>query len=178
VTLLIIISRKYNRKPQENRHTCSNNITWLSADGTNTGFSTESTFHWNTYNQQVNIWDNSYHYYKWKVAGLGSDPTQAFLTTSGVTAWTACTNKGGNNPPGQEAQFGPTQGQIVNITSRNSQITFHNATPLSITITAEQAGCPDNMTPSITSATFSDVVLHIVQNGQEVLTHNFGTVDP
>lgn len=113
-----------------------------------------------------------------KVAGLGSDPTQVFLTTSGVTAETACTNKGGNNPPGQEAHFGPTQGQVANITPRNGQITFHNAAPLSIAVTAEQAGCPDHQTPSITSATFSDVVLHIVQNGQEVLTHNFGTIDP
>jgi hypothetical protein len=46
-----------------------------------------------------------------KVAGLGSAPTQVFLTTSGVTAETECTNKGGNNPPGQDATFGPTQGQ-------------------------------------------------------------------
>jgi hypothetical protein len=113
-----------------------------------------------------------------KIAGLGSEPTQVFLTTSGVTAETACTNKGGNNPPGQTATFGPTQGQIATIHPRNGQITFTNAAPLSITVTAAQAGCPDGMTPSITSATFSDVVLHIVQNGQEVLTYNFGTVDP
>ena len=111
-----------------------------------------------------------------KISGLGSAPTQVFLTTSGVTAETACTNKGGNNPPGQEATFGPTTGQVANITPRNGQITFHNAAPLSITVTAEQAGCPDSQTPSITSATFSDVVLHIVQNGQEVLTFNFDTV--
>src|SRR5919201_2923978 len=62
-----------------------------------------------------------------KVAGLGSAPVNVFLTTSGVTAETACTNKGGNNPPGQEAHFGPTTGQVANITPRNGQITFHNA---------------------------------------------------
>lgn len=113
-----------------------------------------------------------------KVAGLGSAPTQVFLTTSGVTAKTVCTNGGGNNPPGQDATFGPTQGKITTIQPRNGQVTFNNAGPLSITVTAEQAGCPGKMTPSITSATFSDVVLHIVQNGQEVLTFNFGDVDP
>jgi hypothetical protein len=111
-----------------------------------------------------------------KVAGLVSAPTQVFLTTSGVTASTECTNGGSNNPPGQDATFGPTQGQITTIQPRNGQVTFNNAGPLSITVTAEQAGCPGKMTPSITSATFSDVVLHIVQNGQEVLTYNFGTV--
>jgi hypothetical protein len=113
-----------------------------------------------------------------KVAGLGSAPTQFFLTTSSVTAETECTNKGGNNPPGQDATFGPTQGQTTTIQPRNGQITFNNAGPLSITVTAQQAGCPDGMKPSITSATFSDVVLHLVQNGQEVLTFNFGNVDP
>ena len=113
-----------------------------------------------------------------KVAGLGSAPTQFFLTTSSVTAETECTNRGGNNPPGQDATFGPTQGQTTTIQPRNGQITFNNAAPLSITVTAEQAGCPDNQTPSITSATFFDVTLHLVQNGEEVLTFDFGDVDP
>jgi len=112
-----------------------------------------------------------------KVAGLGSQPVQVFLTTSAVTAETECTNKGGNNPPGQTATFGPTQGQTVNITPRHGQVTFTNAAPLSITVTAAQAGCPDGMKPSITSATFEDVTLHVVQNGEE-LTSNFGDVDP
>jgi len=114
-----------------------------------------------------------------KVAGLGSDPTQFFLTTSGVTAETECDNPGqGANPPGQDATFGPTQGQTTTIQPRNGQITFNNAAPLSITVTAEQAGCPDHQAPSITSATFSDVTLHLVQNGEEVLTFEFGDVDP
>src|SRR5690348_226110 len=59
-----------------------------------------------------------------KVAGLGSAPTNVFLTTSGVTATTECTNGGNNNPPGQTATFGPTQGQTATITPRNGQVTF------------------------------------------------------
>ena len=63
-----------------------------------------------------------------KVAGLGSEPTQFFLTTSGVTAETECDNHGkGANPPGQDASFGPTQGQTTTIQPRNGQITFNNA---------------------------------------------------
>ena len=113
-----------------------------------------------------------------KVAGLGSAPVSVFLSTMGVTATTVCTNGGGHNPPGQNAVFGPTQGQITTIQPRNGQITFSNAAPLSITATAAQAGCPDSMTPLITHAIFSNVVLHIVQNNVEVLTFNFGNVDP
>jgi hypothetical protein len=113
-----------------------------------------------------------------KVAGLGSAPTDFFLSTSGVTASTECENRGGNNPPGQDATFGPTQGQTTTIQPRNGQITFNDAAPLTITVTAEQAGCPDRMTPLITSVTFFDVTLHLVQNGEEVLTFEFGDVDP
>jgi hypothetical protein len=120
-----------------------------------------------------------------KVAGLSNRPTGVFLTTSGVTAQTECTNKGGNNPPGQTATFGPTQGQVADINpTRNGQVTFKNAAPLSITVTPKQAGCPDGMIPSITSATFSNVVLHVTQLAlpfnftEEVLSFNFGTVDP
>jgi hypothetical protein len=111
-----------------------------------------------------------------KVAGLGSDPTDVFLTTSGVTAETECVNRGGNNPPGQDATFGPTTGEVVTIQPRHGQITFNNV-PLSITVTAEQAGCPDRMQPVITSATFFDVELHVIQ-GEEELVFDFGDVDP
>jgi hypothetical protein len=113
-----------------------------------------------------------------KVAGLGSAPTGFTLSTSSVTVETGCTNKGGNNPPGQEATFGPTTGETTTIQPRNGQITFKNAGELSVTVTAEQAGCPDGMKPFITSATFEDVVLTLTQNGQVVLTEEFGDIDP
>jgi hypothetical protein len=122
-----------------------------------------------------------------EVDGLSKRLTGVSLNTSGVTARTQCTSNGGNNRPGQTATFGPTEGQLAIIQPRNGQITFKNDAPLLITVTAEQAGCPNGMTPSITSATFSDVVLAITQstskkfiNGtlEEVLSFNFGTVDP
>jgi hypothetical protein len=112
-----------------------------------------------------------------KVAGLGSQPVEVFLSTSGVTAQTECENRGGNNPPGQDATLPPTEGATATITPRHGQVTFTDAAPLSITVTAEQAGCPDRMTPLITSVTFSDVTLHVVQNGED-LTFEFGDVDP
>jgi hypothetical protein len=112
-----------------------------------------------------------------KVAGLGSDPTDVFLTTSGVVAETECDNPGqGANPPGQDATFGPTTGETVTIQPRHGQITFRDV-PLSITVTAEQAGCPGKMQPLITSVTFFDVEVHVVQ-GETELIHDFGNVDP
>ncbi len=117
-----------------------------------------------------------------KVAGLGNEPVTLQLTTSGVTVQTACENKGGHNPPGQTATFGPTSGQTQTIQPRNGQISFKNAAPLTVTITAAQAGCPDGMKPLITSATFSNVQLTLYQGtgttGPILLQYNFGTVDP
>lgn len=112
-----------------------------------------------------------------KVAGLGSDPTQVFLTTSAVTVETECDNRGqGANPPGQDATFGPTEGDRVDITPRNGQITYRDV-PLSVTVTSEQAGCPDRMAVLITSALFEDVTVHVIQGGEEI-TFEHGDVDP
>jgi hypothetical protein len=112
-----------------------------------------------------------------KVAGLGSETTQVFLTTSAVTVETECDNRGqGANPPGQDATFGPTEGDRVDIQPRNGQITYRDV-PLSVTVTAEQAGCPDRMDVLITSALFEDVTVHVIQGGQEI-TVEFGDVDP
>jgi hypothetical protein len=110
-----------------------------------------------------------------KVAGLGSDPVTVFVSTSGATVETECDNKGkGANPPGQDATFGPTEGDEQTITPRNGQITYRNV-DLSVTVTAEQAGCPPSMKPVITSATFEDVTVHVIQNGQEII-FDFNTV--
>jgi hypothetical protein len=112
-----------------------------------------------------------------KVAGLGSDPTQVFLTTSAVTVETECDNPGqGANPPGQDATFGPTEGDRVDIQPRNGQITYRDV-PLSVTVTSEQAGCPGKQQPLITSALFEDVTVHVIQGGQEI-TFEHGDVDP
>jgi hypothetical protein len=109
-----------------------------------------------------------------KVAGLGSEETDIFLTASSVTVETECDNPGkGANPPGQDATFVDPTGETVTITPKNGQVTFRDV-PLSVTVTGEQAGCPPSMDPVITSATFEDVTLHVVQGGEEVLTEPLG----
>ena len=109
--------------------------------------------------------------------GLGNKPLTAYLTTTGGTPDnTVCINNGGNVPAEPKAVFGPTKGQTVNIQPQNGEITFSNM-PLSITVTADQANCPDNLPPFITRATLQNLELHLVQNVHgdsfEVLTFNF-----
>ena len=115
-----------------------------------------------------------------KVAGLGSAPTNFFLTSSGGSGTYQCVNPGGNSPPPKQFPFGPLQGQVVTIQPSNGQITFSNVElPGPPAPTSTQVGCPNpNWSIKLLSITFDNVVLHLVQNGAEVLTFNFGSVDP
>src|SRR5947208_3055340 len=113
-----------------------------------------------------------------KAAGLANVVTGAFLSSSGGTAVLQCVNPGGNNPPPKQVSFGPLQGQITTIQPNNGQITA------SVTIgppplpSASQI-CPNpNWNVLLLHITYFNVVLHIQQNGVDILTFNFGTVDP
>lgn len=113
-----------------------------------------------------------------KAAGLGNVVSQAFLSSSGGIAVLQCVNPGGNSPPPQQVSFGPLQGQVVTIQPRNGQIT---ASP---TIGPPPLPSPSEICPNpnwivqLVSLTYSNVVLHIQQQGFDILTFNFGNVDP
>lgn len=114
-----------------------------------------------------------------KAAGLGNGPTAAFLTASSVTANYECVNKGGNVAPGQPIVTQNVTGPTQNITPRNGQITFSPTIPPPAPPSAATE-CPNgNWTVRLTSLTYTDVVLHVQQPpGTDVLTQNFGTIDP
>jgi hypothetical protein len=113
-----------------------------------------------------------------KAAGLANVVSQAFLSSSGGTAVLQCVNPGGNNPPPKQVDFGPLQGQITNIQPRNGQITA-TVTIGPPSLPGASQICPNpNWSVDIVSLTYNNVVLHIQQGGTDILTFNFGTVDP
>lgn len=114
-----------------------------------------------------------------KAAGLGNGPTAAFLTASSITANYVCQNKGGNVAPGQPVVLQNVTGPTQNITPRNGQITFAPTIPPP-TPPSAATECPNgNWKVVLTSLTYSDVMLHIQQPpGTDVLTFNFGNIDP
>lgn len=113
-----------------------------------------------------------------KAAGLGNVVSDIFLTSSGGEAVLQCVNPGGNNPPPKEVDFGPLQGQVVTVQPRNGQVTA-SPTLGPPTLPGASEICPNpNWTVDIVSLTYFDVVLHIQQGGLDILTFNFGDVDP
>ncbi len=113
-----------------------------------------------------------------KAAGLANIVSQAFLSSSGGTATLQCVNPGGNNPPPKVVSFGPLQGQKVTIQPRNGQITASASIGPPPLPSASQI-CPNpGWSVAIVSLTYFNVVLHIQQNNVDILTHNFGNVDP
>jgi hypothetical protein len=119
-----------------------------------------------------------------KAAGLGNTVTEVALTStiplingSSGDAVLQCVNPGGNNPPPNHVTF-RTQGQIVFIQPTNGQITGTISLGPPALPSASQI-CPNpNWSVLLLSITYFNTVLHIMQNGQEVLVFNFGNVDP
>lgn len=113
-----------------------------------------------------------------KAAGLGNVVTDIFLTSSGGVADLQCVNPGGNNPPPKRVDFGPLQGETVTVTPRNGQVTASPSIgPPPLPSAAEL--CPNpNWSVAINSLTYFDVELHIQQGGVDILTFDFGDVDP
>jgi hypothetical protein len=82
-----------------------------------------------------------------KLSGLGST-----TTTIALQAAFACTNRGGNQPPGQ------VSGQSEPITPNNGQVTFD--------VTTGAGSCPDQMRPTFGPT----ATINVYQNGVLVFT--------
>lgn len=113
-----------------------------------------------------------------KAAGLANVVSEAFLTSSGGTATLQCVNPDGNSPAPKKVDFGPLQGQATFIQPRNGQITATVSIGPPSLPGASQI-CPNpGWSVRIVSLTYENVVLHIQQQGSDILTFNFGNVDP
>jgi hypothetical protein len=117
---------------------------------------------------------------QWKVAGLGNFTSDAFLTAERVEAVWGCDNPGVGGdgihiPPGQPIVSTDVQGPTTTIPPSNGQITFTVGIPAPAAPSAT-GFCPgSNWSLVLVSITYVNVVLHIQQDGVDVLTVPLGT---
>ena len=94
-----------------------------------------------------------------KVAGLGNQPL-TLTVTADATITATCTNKGGNEAPGQNKVKKRALGQVTITPDRfdkNGNVTFCVSTA-ELTVTATEAGCPNNnWAATVTDAEFTNV---------------------
>ena len=111
------------------------------------------------------------------VSGLGNVPAFAQLTVNGVAQY-LCSNKGGNESPGQNPQpaSGASPVQDLGNSDHNGRATVDVTATLSAlaTIPAKTAGCPNgNWTANLDSLTVTSATLVITQGGVVVFSQTF-----
>jgi len=111
------------------------------------------------------------------ISGLGTTPATAQLFVNGTALYT-CTNKGGNQAPGQNPQpaTGASPVQPLGNTDHNGRATVNVTATLTApaTIPAKTAGCPGaNWTANLSSLTITSATLVITQGGQTIYTQTF-----
>jgi hypothetical protein len=112
-----------------------------------------------------------------KATGMGNSPTQAFLTAASVSVTFQCQNHGQNFAPGHPATSNAVTGPVEDIAPHNGQITFNVSLPAPVPSAADV--CPSKQwTVVVSHVDYLGVVLHIQQNGVDLLTdgpHDFHT---
>jgi hypothetical protein len=104
-----------------------------------------------------------------KATGMGNSPTQAFLTADSVSVTFQCQNHGQNFAPGHPATSNAVTGPVEDIAPHNGQITFNVSLPAPVPSAANV--CPSKKwTVVVSHVDYLGVVLHIQQNGVDLLT--------
>jgi hypothetical protein len=100
---------------------------------------------------------------------MGNSPTQAFLTADSISVSYQCQNHGQNYAPGHPATSNSVAGPVENISPHNGQITFNVSLPATTPNAADV--CPSKKwTVVVSHVDYLGVVLHIQQNGVDLLT--------
>ncbi|HEX8649639.1 MAG TPA: hypothetical protein VF708_02280 [Pyrinomonadaceae bacterium] len=106
------------------------------------------------------------------LTGLGNQDVTITVNTQGIAS-TVCTNRGGNNPPGQQVPVSPLGSVTIPATEiKNGNVRFC-VTTKAPTVTAEQAGCPSPFTAKVTDVRFTSATVTAKQGGQVVLQQTF-----
>ena len=104
-----------------------------------------------------------------KATGMGNSPTQAFLTADEISVTFQCRNHGQNFAPGHPATSNNVIGPTEDIAPHNGQITFSVSLPSTTPNAADV--CPSKKwTVVVSPVDYLGVVLHIQQNGTDLLT--------
>lgn len=111
------------------------------------------------------------------ISGLGNTPAFAQLFVNGTALYT-CTNRGGNEAPGQNPQpaTGASPVQDLGNTEKNGRANLDVSATLTApqTIPAKTAGCPgNNWTANLSSLTITSATLVITQGGVVIYSQTF-----
>lgn len=109
------------------------------------------------------------------LAGLGNKDVTISLTAKGVATSITCTNKGGNEAPGQNKPKVTTVGEtsVPKTEVKNGNVSF-SVTTVSPFVDAKTAGCPNNnWTATVNDVEFSEATITVVQGGKVVLKETF-----
>jgi hypothetical protein len=111
--------------------------------------------------------------------GLTNLVTTTFLSSSGGDTGLMCVDSSGKgSPPSKLFTFDGLQGQEVTIQPVNGQISNSSTIGPPQLPSASDVCFISALNVKIESITYENVVLHIMQNGVDVLTFDFGNVDP
>lgn len=111
-----------------------------------------------------------------KLAGLGNGDLTITVSINGIATKITCTNRGGNQAPGQNKP-GVTASGSQTITSdeiKNGSVTIRVTTAEPAQLTPKQAGCPNNnWTVKIDDVKFTSATIKVVQGGAVVLQETY-----
>jgi len=110
-----------------------------------------------------------------KLAGLGNQDVTITVLATGVGSAT-CTNRGGNQAPGQNRiPLTTAVSETISASEiENGNVIFAVTTAEPSQPTATEAGCPNNnWTATITDVEFTSATVTVVQAGEEVLEETF-----
>jgi hypothetical protein len=107
------------------------------------------------------------------IAGLGNDDVTIVVTAKGE-AYGTCTNRGQNEPPGQNPLQRTIEGKITNLDPKNGRVDFCVTTAEPAGATARELGCPNNnWTATIVDVRFVSMTVTVIQDGKVVYRTSF-----